>query len=125
MDEGKPTGMETQPPLPPSKGFAIELVAGNRQPQPLGMGTVNAQLMGAPGVGNEQDTCPPVLHIYYIIIGGGSLAVVAVHKLARPVHEVGTQGKADDPLPDRGNAIEQRTYSLLTVRSRNCLCKWW
>lgn len=77
------------------------------------MGTMYAQLVCAASMGNEQDACPPVLNVYYAVMGSGCLTIFVVYELAGTVHEVRAKGKRDDTLFGVWNTIEYCFIFLL------------
>lgn len=78
--------------------MAIEVVALDGAVEALGVGTVHAQLVGAPRVGIEGDECFTVLFIDNPVAGDGTLSVDGVNELARSVVEVGAERQDDGAL---------------------------
>ena len=70
--------------------MAIERIASDGQGETLLMGTVEAQLVGAPGVGMEGDEGAALAGAHDLIGGDGAFALVRVYYLSRAVNGVGT-----------------------------------
>lgn len=66
---------------------AIELVTLDRTTQAVGMGTVDAQLVGAPCLGVEGDE----VRVEELVIRYCTLSMLHIHHLPGTVHWVGTQ----------------------------------
>ena len=83
---------------------AVEFVANDGAAQPVGVGTVDAQLVGAPRLGPKGNECPTLGlacrgdGAQYLVVGDSPLAVFQVYHLSRTVHGVWPQGQGDASL---------------------------
>jgi hypothetical protein len=82
---------------------AIEGIAQNRRIQPLGMGGMNPQLVGASGMGNELNTGDALIVSQYFKVGLAALALVPIHPLPRGMLGVGAKGEVK-PAASLGEA---------------------
>ena len=94
--------------------MAIERIASDGQGETLLMGTVEAQLVGAPGVGMEGDEGAALAGAHDLIGGDGAFALVRVYYLSRAVNGVGTQGQLDGAfLVALPHALQHRHIAFL------------
>ena len=70
---------------------AVEFVTNDRAAQSVGMGAMDAQLMGAPRLRIE---CHQVVG-YHFVVSDGTFAVFQVHNLSWTVHRVRSQWQGD------------------------------
>ena len=85
---------------------AVELVAHNGTAKSVGMGAVDAQLVGAARLGVEGDQVRGERReegggrfVDELVVGDSPLAVLHVDNLSGTVHGVGTQRKGDGARP--------------------------
>ena len=85
-------------------GVAIEVVAYDGARQPVGMGAVDAQLVGAPRQGVKLNSVVG----QHAVVGDGLMPVCGIHELAWAVGQVGAQGQGDAPLAGSDNSLGRR-----------------
>ena len=76
----------------------IELVSKNWGVEPVRMGTMYAQLVRSPSHGEQGQSCLAIVALEYFPVGGGGLAVLVTHHLARKIIIIGAQGEFDGTL---------------------------
>ena len=92
MGEGQRGGVQTEAAVGRT---TVEPVTHDGCVKPFGVGTVHAQLVGAPGMRGQQHTGASVASGYDPVVGDGNFAMVVVDHLSRPVERVRTQREAD------------------------------
>ena len=86
------------------------------------MGTMDAQLVGAAGMGVELKTGDAVGDREYLIVGDGGLARLVIDDLTGTVEGVGPQGQRDGAAGMGDGAVEQGDVGLLdTTGGKLCL----
>ena len=91
---------------------AIKSVADDRMADAEGMGSVNAQLMGAAGLWLEFDACRVAVALEDLPIANAELAVLGVVDLFGPVGPVDSEGQLDMPRFACDLAFEKRGVGL-------------
>ena len=101
------SGMKHQPLVLLS--CAIKLVTNDGTPQPVRMGTMDAQLVGAPSLRPQRHHAIR----QEFVVGNGPLAMFRVDQLAGAVHGVRPQGQRDTAL--RQNRSILNTLSIQRI----------
>ena len=95
MNKSDPAGMQMQT----VGGMAIECVAPDGTVQTIGMGTMEAKLMGAAGEGMKLYACPALgICAHHFVFGDGGFSMYVVDDLAWTVCGVRTQRQTDDSM---------------------------
>ena len=93
-------------------GATVEAVAHDGAVQPEGVGSMDAQLVGAARERLKADSGHAVVAFQHTVSGHGEPAVLAVHSLAGTVVDVGADGQIDDALILHDQAVEQGDITL-------------
>ena len=81
VDEGEALGVEVEA----VGGYAVEGVAQDGCAEAVGVGSVYTELVGAPCLGEEEDT----VCVEHLVVGDGAFAVLKVDDLAGTVEGIG------------------------------------
>jgi hypothetical protein len=94
MGKLQPLGMEMEP-LVGVRARAVEAIAPNWRIQPLGMGRMDAQLVGAPGEGVKRHPRPTVGLGQHLKPGLAGLTVLPMDALVGPLGRVTPERQVD------------------------------